>query len=246
MAISLRDFLTFPFNEGRGIRMSQVDGVQTHLVSSGWDDPDDPQHLIISPTLATQPDQMLLFMRLPFAIPRTDRNLTARIGAQNVERPLVGINGGAVKPRELTPGALHGMLIDTGAARFVEVLPPRPQDYTLVVSWLPQPPYDQAQFEAFVSDPANHGTSTTDMVTVPAWTGTDGNAQVGRVFGAPLDAPDLDFIETTSIVSSSRITPWDGREFMGTPYKWWNLRRIQGLFAQLGAVTYRVEFLSGT
>ena len=106
--------------------MSQIDGVQTHLVSSGWDDPDDPQHLIISPTLATQPDQMLLFMRLPFAIPRTARNLTARIGAQNVERPLVGINGGAVKPRELTPGALHGMLIDTGGARFIEVLPPAP------------------------------------------------------------------------------------------------------------------------
>ena len=126
--------------------MSQVDGVQTHLVSSGWDDADDPQHLIISPTLATQPDQMLLFMRLPFSIPRTTRNLTARIGAQNVERPLVGIQGTAVKPRELTPGALHGMLIDTGAARFIEMLPPRPQDFIMVGAWsyTPSVPPDTA------------------------------------------------------------------------------------------------------
>ena len=194
MAISLRDFLTFPFNEGRGIRMSQIDGAQTHLVSSGWDDPDDPQHLIISPTLATQPDQMLLFMRLPFAIPRTDRNLTARIGAQNVERPLVGINGVAVKPRDLTPGALHGMLIDTGGARFVEVLPPRPQDFTLVWSWLPATPYTQSVFEAYASDAANSYESMTPVVTVGphADAQTLGNAdRRGRVIGLPFDAPDI-------------------------------------------------------
>ena len=165
MPLPRRDFLEFLFNGGRGLKMEQIDGVQTHLTSTGWDNVDDPQHLIIGPTMASVPDQMLLFFRLPFVIPRTTRNLTARIGAQNRELPVVGIDGGTIKPRDLTPGALHGMLIDTGGARFVEVIPPRPQDFEVVMAWLPEVPINnQAVFEAYVDIPGNHGVSMTPDV----------------------------------------------------------------------------------
>ena len=100
MPLPRRDFLEFLFNGGRGLKMEQIDGVQTHLTSTGWDNADDPQHLIIGPTMASVPDQMLLFFRLPFTIPRTTRNLTARIGAQNRELPVVGIDGETITPRD--------------------------------------------------------------------------------------------------------------------------------------------------
>ena len=131
MAISLRDFLTFPFNSGRGIRMNQIDGAQLHFVTSSWDDAADPTHLILSPFLENVPEQALFFFRLPGTIPRKARALTARIGVTNIERPLVGIDGAAIPTRLLAPNYLYGALMDSAAARLIEPLFPRPQDFEI-------------------------------------------------------------------------------------------------------------------
>ena len=136
MAISLRDFLTFPFNSGRGIRMNQIDGAQLHFVTSSWDDVDDPTHLILSPFLENVPEQALFFFRLPGVIPRKARALTARIGATNIERPLVGIDGSAIPTRLLAPNYLYGTLMDSAAARLIEPLFSRPQDFEIAVVWV--------------------------------------------------------------------------------------------------------------
>ena len=222
MPLPRRDFLTFLFNEGRGVQMSQIDGVQTHLTSTAWDDVDDPQTLIIGPTLERQPDQMLLFFRLPFAIPRTDTALTARIGAANVERPVVGIDGGAVAPRDVNPGCLHGMLIDTGAARFIEPLPPRAQDFDIVVAWAD--PAGTGDFAA--ADVAAAGaTFSTPDITIPAqYPGTTN--QTARLWiGIPEDAREIDrIVEDDNHAANLFNLRRDRTEtavWMGTQYKWW-------------------------
>ena len=227
MPLPRRDFLEFLFNGGRGLKMEQIDGVQTHLTSTGWDNVTDPQHLIIGPTMASVPDEMLLFFRLPFTIPRTTRNLTARLGAQNRELPVVGIDGETITPRLLTPGALHGMLIDTGGARFIEMLPPRPQDWIMVGAWsyTPSVSPDTASIlsAAELADPTTTEYTVPDFMVPQAPAGASSNT--GRLFmGVPMDAPDLVRVERVGGSSDLVLEDVAGGEapglYNGVAYKW--------------------------
>ena len=233
MAISLRDFLTFPFNSGRGIRMNQIDGAQLHFVSSSWDDAADPTHLILSPFLDNVPEQALFFFRLPGTIPRKARQLTARIGVTNIERPLVGIDGSAIPTRLLAPNYLYGTLMDSAAARLIEPLFPRPQDFNIVVARV-YAPY------ATIDSDLTAGTryATRDVVSPPYATGEtpDAGFLVGPthnfiVFGVPVDAPDIadvqpldhtihpsGSVQEYTAVRASAVTT----EIDGVPHKWWS------------------------
>ena len=160
-------------------------------------------------------------------------DLTARLGAQNRELPVVGIDGGTIKPRDLTPGALQGMLIDTGAARFVEVIPPRPQDFNVVLFWVPDIvfPVQQSDFESAAAG-SDHSVSDTPVIAIPTITPST-RSGVFLVLGVPLDAPDINTGDVLNVDSGRQLTGatggwrpdpiplWRGWEYMGTPFKWW-------------------------
>ena len=229
MAISLRDFLTFPFNSGRGIRMNQIDGAQLHFVTSSWDDAADPTHLILSPFLENVPEQALFFFRLPGVIPRKARALTARIGATNIERPLVGIDGSAIPTRLLAPNYLYGTLMDSAAARLIEPLFPRPQDFTLVCV----PSYDDRVMTQAEADAVGTDGPTASQTAVVPWPEYNfpTNTDIEFFLGVPLDAPDISGLRYGRSLGASVFgAPFpypdgDVVTYGGEPMKWWRNRQ---------------------
>ena len=205
--------------------MNQIDGAQLHFVSSSWDDVDDPTHLILSPFLENVPEQALFFFRLPGVIPRKARALTARIGAANIERPLVGIDGSAIPTRLLAPNYLYGTLMDSAAARLIEPLFPRPQDFEIAVVWVDAPrspiPPAGTLTPAIV---ASGATFTVPQFQFPDYPGTESAAWLGTS-GVPTFAPPLDRIEvvgqsgTQIFRDSDEVTPVGGVVF-----RWYRTR----------------------
>ena len=258
MAITLYDFLSFPFNGGRGIRADQIDGlgIQSYFASNvAWDDAADPAEIRLSGFYGAVGGANIvgsnanILFRVPAVTPRVATELTGRVGTDSglIVRDL---QGRRISARDLTPSALSAVFYaagSPGSLRFVEPLPVRPQDFTLVASWLPDPPYDQAAFEAYVSDPANHVTSNTAVVTQVAPTDytTRTRTFVQRVIGLPLDAPDVAGIQQSrgGQVGFTHIGPWDGREFQGTPLKWFNMGPLQvaDIFPTF-TITYEIRF----
>ena len=262
MPLPRRDFFEFRFNGGRGVRQNQIDeaGIQTYFGSGvSWDDESDPTELRLSQYFGADGGATIvgsianILFRIPAVTPRGATELTARVvtgsGTDSglIVRDLLGRH---LRARDLTPNGLYLVLYaagSPGSLRFVEPLPVRPQDFDIVASWLPQPPFDQAAFEAYVSDPANHATSDTSTITQVAPTdyATRTVNFVQRVIGLPLDAPDVAVIQPTrgGQVGFSHIGSWDGREFQGAPFKWFNMGPVPvaDFFADY-TITYMIEF----
>ena len=200
---------------------------------------------------ASPPFPSLVYLLTPNDLDRAADDLELRInGDVSRVRPVVDFRGDPLAARDLDQGALYEVLATFGPAqqyRMTEPVLPRLQDFDIVASWLPQPPYDQAAFEAYVSDPDNHATSDTSSITQVA--PTDYAARtvdfVQRVIGLPLDAPDVAVIQQSrgGQVGFTHIGPWDGREFMGSPMKWFNMGPVDvaDLFPAY-TITYEIEF----
>ena len=120
--------------------------------------------------------------------------MTARIGVTNIERPLVGIDGSAIPTRLLAPNYLYGTLMDSAAARLIEPLFPRPQDFEIAVVWVDAPrspiPPAGTLTPAIV---ASGATFTVPQFQFPDYPGTESAAWL--YFGVPTFAPPLDRIE---------------------------------------------------
>ena len=216
--------------------MTQIEGVQTHLVVASWDDPADPQYLIVEPTMAALPREVLMFFRLPLVIPRTGRDLTARIGSASMERPLVEIHGVRVTPRDMTPGCLHGLMVDSDQARFIQPLHPRPQDFNLVVAWSDNDDLDIANTQGMES-------FSTPVITWPAYTGSEASSRL--LMGVPTDAPDIDRIDRIggSGGLSNYVQTNDDDRVGGIQYKWFGVSGSGKTRVTHAGRMYRVLYL---
>ena len=193
--------------------------------------------------ITNPPRPSILYAHMPAALDRAADDLTMLV--DGVEYHVVDTLGGGVAARLLTPSALAGFLWRSGDAQSLEILETRPQDFGVVMTWLPETPIDnQAVFEAYVDMPISHGTSMTAEVALPAYTDPDGRTRVFYGIGVPLDAPDVGEVGLVGGLSGgrvgTRVAAWDGWRFMGTGYKWWSFGR-GGITSVVG--TYRVEFL---
>ena len=235
-------------------------GIQTYLGSGvSWDDESDPTELRLSQYFGADGGATIfgslakILFRIPAVTPRGATELTARVvTGSGTDSGLIvrDLRDRRILARDLVPNGLYLALYATGSPgslRLVEPLPVRPQDFDIVASWLPQPPFDQAAFEAYVSDAANHATSDTSSITqvAPADYATRTSRSVSRAIGLPLDAPDIAVIQPTrgGQVGFTHIGPWDGREFQGTPLKWFNMGPVPvaDFFADY-TITYMIEF----
>ena len=181
------------------------------------------------------PRPSIIYCIAPVDLDRSAEDLNMMV--DGVEYQLVDVVAGNVAARLLTPAGLVGVLWRSGEARLLEIMEPRPQDFDIVVSWLPAPTpnvgIEQPDFEAYV-DGAFAGESATATVTLPAYPGTDGRTRVGRVMGVPEDAPP--FLVTTAApnqprlaVEATRVSAWDGWRYMGDPFIWFSLGSTTGL-----------------
>ena len=233
MPLPRRDFFEFLFNGGRGVRTSQLAGMQLHAAAASYDEANNRiVLLVVDLGTAELPDYALLYGRLPPTLPRKPDFLMVRAAGQggpSIAHELRQVDGGEVAIRDLTPNCLHGFFLSRGSGTFriVDALSPRPQDFPLVLCWLPAGttfPVPQADFEAAVAaGDSSVSTSMTSTADIPTGAG------LARVlaFGVPLDAPDIEsavgYVTDTGIRPGSiaRWTPWDGFRYGGTAYKWW-------------------------
>ena len=235
-------------------------GIQTYYGSGvAWDDAVDPTELRLSQYFGADGGATIagslatILFRIPSVTTRGATKLTGSVVTDSVtDSGLIvrDLLDRRIRARDLTPNGLYLVLYaagSPGSLRFIEPLPVRPQDFDIVASWLPQPPFDQAAFEAYVSDAANHATSDTSSITqvAPADYATRTSRSVSRAIGLPLDAPDIAVIQPTrgGQVGFTHIGPWDGREFQGTPLKWFNMGPVlvADFFADY-TITYMIEF----
>lgn len=203
MPITLRDFISFPFNGGRGIRTDQLDGaIDRSQLAANAGEPtllyttvgtayDDATHLLTvglrpgagPPALGTS-----VWIIMPAGMPRTSDAMTISIGgAPSV--PLRAISGQAVSARQLTPGCLHEVLVLVGQVRFVAPLPSvRDQDWELAAFWSDENLEDEAvdadQFGGIE-------TFSTSTITVPAYVPGARDRNAYLFLGVPMDAPDI-------------------------------------------------------
>ena len=189
------------------------------------------------------PRPSIIYCIGPVDLDRAADDLTMLV--DGVEYDLVDVVAGNVAARLITPAGLVGVLWRSGEARMLEILDPRPQDFDVVMTWLPETPIDnQAVFEAYVDMPISHGESMTAEVALPSYTDSDGRTRVFYGIGVPLDAPDVGEVGMVGGLSGgrvgTRVASWDGWRFMGTPYKWWSFGR--GGITSVVA-TYHVMFL---
>ena len=173
------------------------------------------------------PRPAIVFFEAPDVLPRDGDAMRIRPNGRGVTDPFLDLRWRPLAARQVTPGMLVECLYNARDEWVVvEPLQVRPQDFNLVMSWLPTPPYGQAEMEAYVNDAAHHGASMTDHVILPAFV-SDGRTRANLVVGVPLDAPDFDRFqgrgEIVFTVTGTRILPWDGRLYNGIGYKWWVL-----------------------
>ena len=231
MAITLYDFLSFPFNGGRGIRADQIDGlgIQSYLASNvAWDDAADPAEIRLSGFYGAVGGANIvgsnanILFRVPAVTPRVATELTGRVGTDSglIVRDL---QGRRISARDLTPSALYAAFYaagSPGSLRFVEPLPVRPQDFNILVARVYQP-YTADNVAAQLASGTPYATNDVQSPadTMPGTTNSLG-------FGVPDFAPDIDRVFPLVPLGVTGYSA-NGPNYAytmpigGITYKWW-------------------------
>ena len=247
MAITLRDFLTFPFNNGRGIRANQIDGliptsqlsglIQANQLAgsagfpsyfSGLDYIAADNHLVATlfPDASLRPTwPSITYFVLPANVGRKQDALSLTFtGATPPVYPILDVHGNAVSAELLSPGDVLGLLrVSPTSVRFFQPLPVRPQDYNILATISADAILDASEIVAATS-------SGNNMITPPLWVEADGNRHIYH--GVPNDTPDIVGIEVSGINQIFAYVRVAGTQDSGAiPYKWWRSFNLQSYLA---------------
>ena len=258
MPIILRDYLDFPFNSGRGIRETQIDygagRLRSYFGRSTYDAATNMMAVTVPGYTGIPSRPSTLVWTAPGAgvLVRDGDPLWLTINGSTV-LDLNSVDGVRVAARDITPGQLLSGVVGraTSTVTLVEPLGPRPQDFRVVIAWMPEPPFNtQAVFEAAVA--ANSAQSALDdpTVTLPAAPSGVGDDDLRFVaFGVPMDAPDIQAIMSepghlgTATYGATRWPFADGFEYGGTAYKWFSITgQLQQLRGRSAGSVFTVEF----
>ena len=235
MPITLRDFLSFPFNSGRGIKTDQLDGMVTFDQLD--EDTGMPVYLVTAPVyseadnritltgLTDPPNPSMIFALLPTVLARKDAALTLVAGSFSA--PLTNPAGVAVSAVDLTPSALVGLLRLSGDVRLAEYQPKRPQDYTIRSALSVDVTFTEAEILAGT-------TSATPTITTP--TSPD---PAYYAFGVPDSTDDITGIVSFGVNQIAAYERIAGTiSVSGTLYKFWRSKlllsiRVVGITATI-------------
>ena len=155
MSIVLRDFLTFPFNGGKGIRAAQIADVdvpalqaesnqRTPIYIAGTVAEDQAANRLTG-TIAGKTDRprflSIAFFGTPSGLSRDDDALMLDVNGE--VHPLLNRTYHTVRSRDLTPGGLYQALFGINPANsnrswvLIDPLIRRPQDWTFVYGSVP-------------------------------------------------------------------------------------------------------------
>ena len=223
MAITFRDFITFPFNGGRGIRGSQIDGridranlplgvgAGQNLFVATLMDYDSGTATITGEidNLAAFPLGSLVYGVFPDTIDLS--RVALSLDVDGTPRPLLDIDGRTVWAAQLTPGRIYGLIRTTDGLRFLEEFGVRPEPYFIRSAASLATTVTVAEILA--------GTrSTTQFIVLPQFT-TPHYVQIGVADGTP-DITDVLTSHNTSIFAFFQRVPGTVT-VEGVAYKWW-------------------------
>ena len=244
MAITLYDFLSFPFNGGRGVRQNQIDaaGIQSYFCSGiSWDDESDPAELRLSQYFGANGGATIdgtianILFRIPAMTPRGVTELTARVvTGSGTDSGLIvrDLRDRRVRARNLIPNGLYFALYATGSPgslRFIEPLPVRPQDFAIWLGWFASP------FDALAI--ATGTTFDVPDVTIPSHPMNPPPSPAFLVLGTPATAPPVErFVRTNPggtelVVAVATFLNTLGLSVGGVPFTWYAIGPPAGLNA---------------
>ena len=224
MAITFRDFITFPFNGGRGIRGSQIDGridranlplgvgAGSNLFIATLMDYDSGTATITGEigNLAAFPLGSLVFGVFPKAIDLA--RVALSLDVDGTPRPLLDIDGRTVWAAQLTPGRIYGLIRTTDGLRFLEEFGVRPEPYFIRSAASLAPIVTEA--EVLVGN-----RSTTDLIALVAFT-TPHYHQIGVADRTPDITDVVDPASSQSVFAYLQRVPGTVA-VEGVAYKWW-------------------------
>ena len=245
MPIVFRDYFEFPFNEGRGIKGSQIAldiGLPDYYLGTLVHD--DVAHTLTGDVSGVDDADVSLlaffFLTIPLVLPRTADSLSIVIAGRMTS--LGTTVGGAVAARDLTPGELLEVLRTTGAAtrvRLVTTLNPRPQDWDAVLAWTDPTAADFVLRDADVA--AGEVFTTPDITVQDAPTGATRRNSILYI-GVPEDARQIEAvtIPETGNVPTIAFNPQPGTtvEVNNVPFQWYTW----GIDPRTADRTYRLRY----
>ena len=224
MAITFRDFITFPFNGGRGIRGSQIDGridranlplgvgAGQNLFVATLMDYDSGTATITGEidNLAAFPLGSLVYGVFPDTIDLA--RVALSLDVDGTPRALLDIDGRTVWAAQLTPGRIYGLIRTTDGLRFLEEFGVRPGRYFIRTAASLAPLVTVAEILA-------GNRSTTQFIALVPFT-----TPHYHQFGVPDNSPDITdiIIPATGASQFAFVQRVPGTVTVeGVAYKWW-------------------------
>ena len=242
MPITLRDFITFPFNGGRGIRTDQLDGeIAAAQLAADAGMPvylntgatyTAAQNRITLTGAADPPVPSLFFAFVPNDVGHKSNALT--IAAGSVEELLHDPAGDDVSARRLSPGALIGILRLAASFRLSEHPPTRPVDYAIRSA--------ASEDDTLTTDEIGAGTASVPPSRIARTPDYSGNRYV--FVGVPDETADITSVLSANIenLHVMQRVPGTVDDPDGVAYKWW---RWSGALNEFGA-NQPYEIIQGT
>ena len=207
--------------------VSAFDGAGRHSTfiydATAYDVADARLRITTDPSTASPRAGDVVWAAVPAGVPRTEDEIAVRINGVDIG-PLQTTAGANVKPRQLTQGRVHGLLVLTGAARIVDELPSaRAQDWQVAAFWSDENLDTEAVIAAQF---AGLATSATAAVAVPAYVAGTRASSAYLFLGVPTDAPSIVRVASheESVDLRLSVEPVPSAEFAGqvggADYRW--------------------------
>ena len=225
MPVSVRDFFEFLFNDGKGIKSSQIDGkIGREQLSDDFGYPDylhvRSRYIAESNTVDIE---ILDGIITDFPVPCEIAFVVPRNMGRSLEPLYMSVNGamrfrvqdisfGGVNARMLNPGCFHKIFITKlNRYLFTAALPARVQSWNIRLALSEDDILDVDEIQAGT-------TSGSEVIEAPS-----ANLQSYVYIGVPDDTGDIEEITFGGFNRTSFYTKIIGtiNDEDGTPYKWW-------------------------
>ena len=243
MTIPRFDVFDFRFNNGRGIRADQIDGltaaaatgIPVYAATSTAQQSNDVLTADITILTGLPPFPSLIQFLTPAGLNRAADDLELQINGDTTRvRSMLDFRGDALAARDLDPGALYEFLARAGPEeeyRLNEPIPVRRQDFDVAFAWTGQ---GIDLDDVAVTAGATFAGTVIDIPARPAGTASGTRARLW--FGVPADAPDIS-VAWNGVALSPFIATTAVNQVGGVANKWWYYNGQYGWDARIVDVT---------
>ena len=260
MTIPRFDVFDFRFNNGRGIRADQIDGLMaaaatglpSFLVENVVQASDDVLTADVTVLTDSPPFPSLVYLLTPTGLNRAADDLELQInGDTSRVRPVVDYLGEALAARDLEPGGLYEILAAFAPSqqyRLTEPIPRRRQDFNIILAW--HETVIDGGFTINDVNAASAGMFGTNILTIPPAPAASSQTIGGQLYGylllgVPADSPPVAVVRGDSVLGGQPQIQFESSTVSlpvgGVAHTWYQTTETLRLSAWPGA-ELEVEF----